>query len=195
MKTSRPTTREVGSNGGATVYEDLQISAGRFNFPGVNDPTWRTYNHGIGGGIAFDVLGFAVNDYIEFDIQTKHAMKLNSILDTHIHFILPNTTNIGDKFQFQLDVVCAGIGEAYSVPSGSPYTAEHTIVANDNINHGYLDIADIPACNTTVSSIYTCRLTRIAASANEYGSEVYVKFIDCHFEMDTLGSLKEGSKV
>lgn len=195
-KTSNPTTREVGAAGNeATVYDDLQVSIGRVSFPGVNDPTFRSYAHGVGGGIAFTVLGFAVGDYVDMDIQTSHSMKLNSVLDVHMHFVLPNTTDIGDRFQFQLDVIAAGIGSAWAVPTGSPFTAEHVIVANDDSEHGYLDIADIPAANTTVSSVYTCRLTRIAATTDEYASEVYVKFVDCHYEKDTLGSLQEVSKV
>ena len=177
-----------------TVFDDNQVSIGRVNFPGVADPTWRRYNHGIGGGIEFDVLGFAVNDFINFDVQTTHSMKLNTILDNHIHFILPNTTNIGDKFQFQLDVIVAGWNVAFAVPAGSPFTAEHTIVANDNTTHRLLEIASIPAANTTVSTIYTCKLTRIAASANEYGSEVYLKYIDCHYQIDQAGSKDEDSK-
>ena len=174
-------------------YDDQQVGISNVN-KGVTAPTDRLYNHGIGGGVTFNVLGFAVNDFIYFDVQTSHSMKLNTILDCHMHFILPNTTNVGDKFQFQLDVIAAGIGGTYAVPTGSPFTAEHTIVAGDNTDHGYLELGDIPASNTTVSTIYTCKLTRIAASANEYGSEVYLKYIDCHYQKDSLGSREEGAK-
>jgi len=121
-------------------------------------------------------------------------MKLNTIIDNHIHFVLPNTTNIGDKWQFQLDVIAAGIDTAWAVPAGSPFTAEHTIVANDNTYHRVLEVADIPASNDTVSTIYKCKLSRIAASANEYGSEVYLEFTDCHCQIDTMGSRQESVK-
>ena len=163
-------------NGDATKWDDIQVSISNIKVPAVNDPTERLYNHGIGGGVTFPVLGFAVNDYIWFDIQTSHSMKLNTALDNHIHFILPNTTNISDKFKFQLDVIAAGLDAVFAVPSGSPFTSEHTIVANDNTHHRLLGIADIPSSNTTVSSVYSCKLTRIAASADEYGSEIYLKF-------------------
>lgn len=184
--------RAVNSN--QIRYEDNQVEMGRVRL-GASAPTWRTYNHGVGGGIAFDVLGFAVNNYIEFNVQSYHKMKLYTILDCHLHFILPNTTDIGDKFQFQLDVINASIDAQYTVPSGSPFTAEHTIVANDNTYHRVLNLADIPPIiNSTVSSIYNCRLTRIAATADEYASEVYVKFIDCHYQVDDRGSQSETSK-
>ena len=180
--------------GDATVFDDNQVNISNIRVPAVNDPTERLYNHGIGGGVTFPVLGFAVNDYIYFDIQTYHSMKLNTILDNHIHFVLPNTTNVGDKFQFQLDVIAAGIGGTWAVPTGSPFTSEHTIVADDNTKHRLMEIADIPASNTTVSSIYSCKMTRIAASGNEYGSEVYMKFNDSHAEKNTIGSNTESAK-
>lgn len=173
------------------VYDDLQVNISNIRVPPANAPTERLYNHGIGGGVTFPVLGFDVGNYIYFDVQTTHSTKLNTILENHIHFILPNTTNIGDKWQFQLDVIAASVDVAYAVPTGSPFTSEHTIVANDNTHHRIMDIADIPAVNSTVSTIYSCVLTRIAASANEYGSEVYLKFNDCHIQKNTLGLRQE----
>ena len=178
-------------HGDATVYDDMQVSLNNIKFPGSDYPNDTLYNMGIGGGVEFPVLGFAVNEYIFFDVQTSHSMELNTVLDDHIHFILPNTTNIGDKFQFQLDVVAAGVNGEFAAPSGSPFTNEYTVQASDNTIHRIFDIANIPASNTTVSTIYKCKLTRISASANEYGSEVYLLFTDCHYKKDMIGSHQE----
>jgi len=120
-------------------------------------------------------------------------MKLNSVLDLHIHYVLPSE-DVGKKIKFQLDVIAAGIHGTWAVPTGSPFTREHTIIAGEATKHNLLDICDIPAVNTTVSSIYTCELTRIAVSSDEYSGEVYVKYIDCHYEKDSLGSASETSK-
>jgi len=183
-------------NGDATTWDDIQVSISNIRVPASNAPTERLYDHGIAGGVTFPVLGFAVDDYIYFDIQTSHSMKLNTVLDNHIHFTLPNTTDIGDLFQFQLDVIAAGIDGQWAAPSGTPFTAEHTVAANDDTYHRLLGIADIPASNTTVSSIYKCKLTRIDASvpASEYASEVYLQFSDSHYEKDTVGSRTEFTK-
>ena len=176
------------------VYDDLQVGISNIRVPASNYPTERLYNHGIGGGVTFPVLGFALNDYLYFDVQTTHGMKLNTIIDNHFHFILPNTTNIGDKWKFQLDVIGASVDVAFAVPTGSPFTAEHTIVANDNTHHRLFELADIPAINSTVSTLYSCVLTRIGATANEYASEVYVKYIDCHYQKNSMGSLTHTTK-
>jgi hypothetical protein len=175
-------------------WDDLQVGINNLKFPGANYPDDTTYAFGIGGGVAFPVLGFAVGEYIFFDVQTSHSMKLSTILDNHIHFILPNTTTIGNKFKFQLDVIGAGVNAQFAVPSGSPYSGEHTVAANDNTHHRILDIGDIAAINTSVSTIYKCKLTRVAASADEYGSDVYLLFTDCHYQKDQIGSRTEYTK-
>ena len=121
-------------------------------------------------------------------------MKLNTILDHHIHFTLPDTTDIGDRFKFQLDVIAAGINAQWAVPTGSPFTSERQVAANDDTYHRFEDVAQIPASNTTVSTLYKCKLSRIAATADEYAGDVYVTFTDCHYEKDTVGSRQETSK-
>jgi len=185
----------VWLNGPGQAYEDLQVNLATAKLPATIAPTWREYNYGIAEGVTFWVLGFAVDDTLDFTVQTQHSMELNTVLSDHIHVILPNTTNIGDKWQFQLDVIAAGRDTVYAVPAGSPFTAEYTIVANDNTTHRLFDLADIPANNDTVSTIYKCKLTRIDAKTDEYGSEVYVDFNDCHFIKDAVGSVNEGSKT
>ena len=177
------------------VYEDLQVSISNIRIPTSSSPTERLYNHGIGAGVTFPVLGFAVNNYLYFDLQTSHSMKLNTVLDCHIHFMTPTDGSATpDRFRFQLDVIAAGINGNWAVPAGSPFTAEHIIAADYTNLHKLHELGDIPSANTTVSSIYSCKLKRIAATINEYGAEVYVKFIDSHYQKDTMGSRQEAVK-
>ena len=177
------------------VYDDLQGGISNIFIPPANAPTYRFYDHGIGGGVTFPVLGFAVNDHLYFDVQTSHRMKLNTVLDNHIHFMTPTDGSATpDRFQFQLDVITAPIGGNWTAPTGTPFTAEHIITADYTNSHEFFDIASIPASNSSLSTIYKCELTRIAASQDEYGGEVYVEFIDCHYQVNTMGSRQENSK-
>ena len=120
-------------------------------------------------------------------------MALSSVIDNHIHFCTP-TDGTGDRFKFQLDVIAAPIDGTWAVPTGSPFSAEHTIAADYSTLHKLFDIADIPAVNTTVSTMYKCKLTRIAADADEYAGEVYVDFFDGHYQRDTNGSETQSTK-
>ena len=148
-------------------WNDLDVALSSARRPAVNAPTWRNYDFEIVGGVAYEVLGFGVNDYIEFTVQTSHAMKLSTILDNHIHWSISGD-DADDRFQFQLDVIAAAIDVAFAVPTGSPFTMEKVLVGNETGKHNYLDLAEIPAFNTTVSSLALCRLTRIAATQDEY---------------------------
>jgi len=180
-------------NGDATVYEDLQVSISNVRIPPSNAPTWRQYDHGIVGGVTFPVLGFALNELVYFDVQTSHSMKLQTILDNHVHFMTP-TDGTGDNFKFQLDVIAAPINGSWAAPTGTPFTVQYAITGDYTNAHKIFEMADIPAVNTTVSTLYKCKLTRIAASADEYASEVYVEFTDCHYKKDTIGSRLENAK-
>ena len=179
-----------------TVYDDLQVSMSNIK-KGSTAPTDCLYNYGIAGGVTFNALGFAVGDFIFFDLQTTHSMKLSTILDHHIHFTLPQANDpadIGDRFQFQLDVIVAAIDGTWTVSAGSPFTSEYVVALDDEKKHRYFDLASIPAFNTSVSSIAKCKLTRIAASTDEYGSDVYLQFTDSHIEKDCLGSSEENAR-
>jgi len=175
------------------AYDDMQVEISLAKVPASNAPTWTTYSFGIGGGIAFAVLGFGVGEYLDFYIQTSHSMEINSILDNHIHWTVP-TNDTGKKFKFQLDVIAAGVNEAFAVPTGSPFSGEHTLDGTESGKHKLMELAEIPGVNSTVSSIYVCRLTRIAASSNEYGGSVYVLFDDSHYVKDSVGSITEYTK-
>lgn len=192
--TSRPSSRDVGVAGSSQiVFDDLQVSLSAAKTPPASAPTWRTYDFGLGGP-AFSVLGFAIGDYIDFYMQTSHAMKLQSTLDNHLHGTLPSN-DAGKRIQLQLDVIAAGIGDQFAAVAGSPFTKEMLLAGTEANKHNYIEIADIPGVNTTVSSVYLCRLTRIAASADDYPLEVYLIYNDSHYQLDTVGSLQCDSKV
>lgn len=110
------------------AWDDMQVTITTARVPASSAPSWTTYNFGIGGGVAFAVLGFGVNEYLDFYIQTSHSMELNSILDNHIHWTVPSNS-AGAKFKFKLDVIAAGVDAAFAVPAGSPYSAEVTLGA------------------------------------------------------------------
>jgi hypothetical protein len=161
--------------------------------PTSSAPSWTTYDFGIGGGIAFAVLGFSIDEYLDLYVQTTHAVKLNTIIENHIHWTIPSD-DTGKNIKFKIDVVAAGIGVDFAVPAGSPYSKEYTLTGVEAARHNYLEIGDIAAFNSTVSSVAVVRLTRVAASTDDYGADVYVLFNDSHVIQDTLGSITETSK-
>ena len=188
------TTTQVRGRQLKQGWDDLQGEVSQGRVPASNFPSWTTWNYGIGGGITFAVLGFGVDEYLDFFYQSSHSMELLTALSDHIHWSVPSN-DAGKKFKFQLDVIAAGVDEAFAVTAGSPYTVETTLGAAESGWHRLAEFSsDIPGVNTTVSTLYVCRLKRIAASSAEYGSDIYVIYHDAHYIKDQIGSEGEYAK-
>ena len=171
------------------TWDDMRVDLATAKTPPANAPTWRLYDFGITGGIQYYVQGFAVNDTLDFKIQTSHSMQLNTFFRDHLHGILP-TSDVGKRINWQLDAIVAGVYEDFSVVAGSPFTAEEILTGGENKRHNLFDVADLPG-NTTLSTVFMCKLTRIASTVDEYPGEAYLMFNDGHYIKDKNGSMQE----
>ena len=190
-RTSHPSTREIGPAGNVATYDDMQGSLSTAKLPAVNTPTWEDITQ---DGFTYKTLAFDTNDYVDVYIQTSHSITLNQTIDYHIHWMLANEDS-GDEFRFQITGVAAGIGDSFT-SIGTIQSDDVVLTGSDTGKHHYLDIGEIPALNTTVSSAYIIRLTRIApADGTDSAELIYVLFGDGHPLSDTLGSLSETSKI
>ena len=176
-------------------WDDNQVSLSSARLHPTSTPSWEpNYDWGVSGGVEYPVLAFDIGHKLFFSLQTTHSMLLKSWMDNHIHGTLPSN-DAGKKIKWQLDVLAAGIGDAWAVPDGSPYTKEITLQGDEAHKHNMIELSFIPPVNTTVSSIYHFQLTRIAASSDDYGSDVYLIFNDSHFQLSDNGSYFEGGKL
>ena len=173
-------------DGGQAVnigWDDIQGNLATSRKLTGSEPTDRMYDYGISGGVEFAALGFDVGDTSFMTVQTPHAMKLSSILEQHFHYTIP-TDGTGKKFKFQLDVIVAGVFGAWVKPTSSPFTVEVNMTEDLSTKHSLAEFGTIEALNTTVSSLYKLKISRIAASADEYSGEVYMEFLDGHMMVD-----------
>ena len=174
-------------------WDDIQTNIAGAKLSPTVTPTWRAHAYGIISGVEFQVIGMDVNDEVFFTIQTFHAMKLLSELETHLHYAVP-TDGATKKFKFQLDVIAARVNGTWTVLAGSPFTSETLMSSDLSTKHNLHELGTFPAVNDTVSTIYNCKLKRIAATDNEYGGEIYVEYIDGHYQRDRDGSETEYTK-
>ena len=182
--------RVIGKSGAGIVYNDLLGNPSTAKLPAVNDPAWTDITL---DGFTLKALAFQTNDYYDIIYQTHHGVALNATLENHIHWTIASDDN-GDEFQFQISGVVAAIGGTFDAIT--PLKSGDVVLNNNAGKHNYLSIGDIPAFNSTVSSLAMLRLTRIAPDDGDDTSElIYVLFNDCHAQLDTLGSLQESSKI
>lgn len=182
--------RALGIPGGSIVYNDLLGNITGAKLPAVNFPVWTDITL---DGFTFKLPAFSVGDTFDIYYQTHHGVALNTILENHIHWTLA-TDDDGDEIRFQIEGVGAGIGDVFQ--HFGPLDSGDIVLSGNAGRHNYLDINDIPAINTTVSSVFVIRLTRIAVNdGNDSAELVYVWFNDSHAKLDTLGSIAEASKT
>ena len=141
-------------------WDDIQTSLVGAKLSPSASPSWRSWDYGVTSGMEFQVLGMDVGNEIYFTVQSFHAMKILSELEMHLHYTTP-TNGSGKKFKFQLDVVAAGVNGVWEALVGSPFTSELLMTADFSSTHKIHDLGEIPAVNTTVSTLYKCRLKRI----------------------------------
>lgn len=170
-------------------YNDLQLNVMNAFIPVANAPTWRDFNYGISGGVTFPALGFELNEYVQYVIQTEHSVKILSDCQIHCHFTIPSAAPDTRYIAFQTDVIVGDVSGAYTVASGSPFISEIAIEPSAYGRHNVMGLATLNKENEKISTIIMVRLTRVSASSGpNYSGEVYLNFVDTHVQLDSVGS-------
>lgn len=172
-------------NGSATVWNDIYTSLlGKRLFSTVGTVDYDYADNAI----VFSPNGSIsdLNDVVNFSIQFPHSIKTNSVLDLHVHWVQTDAT---DR-QFTVKYRIQSNGEVTA-------TAWTTTVVSTNANNVFsyvsgnlnqiTDLLDIDVSSASLSSVIEFQFTRTDAVAGD----LQVKFVDCHYEMDTLGSRQE----
>ena len=186
-RTSKISPNEIGSPGGDYNWNDMLGAISAARVPASSAPSWTNITL---DGFTTQALAFSVGDYIDLFVQTSHGAKLNELIENHIHWTLASD-DAGDEIQFQLTGVGAGVNDDF-VSIGTLKSGDYTLVGNEAGRHNLLELGDIPAINTTVSTVFILRLTRIAVDDGaDSAEEVYVLFNDSHMKFDQSGSRQE----
>lgn len=168
-------------------FDDVQGSLNSARV-GASAPTTGTLTV---GGVDFQVPAWSVNNTGTLIVQTSHRVALYSVLEEHIHYA-PESDGTGDRFQLQFDVAVAGKDGTFTIVAGSPFTVEHTFATDESGDHNYLDCCIVPGLNTTVSTLYLIKITRIAATVDEYAGDIFLFYADGHIMHDQVrGSRQE----
>lgn len=184
-----PFYNQVESRSPDYEYVDLQLNVMNAFIPVANAPTWRQFNYGVSGGVTFPALGFNINEYVQYVIQTEHSVKILSDIQIHCHFTIPSAAPDTRYIAFQTDVIVADVFGNYTVASGSPFTYEIAVEPSAYGRHNVMHLATLNKENEKISTIAMVNLKRIAASSGtDYSGEVYLNFVDAHVQLDSVGS-------
>lgn len=176
--------------GDATVFDDVSCN---LLVGGATTPTATIYNGGVLR--AYEYVGSSVLTRDQNGmIQLPHSYKEGSNVTVHVHLYIPNDVT-GGTIKMSCTYTWANINSTSAI---SETTITGTVIrtAGQGIsNNAILSFPAITGTGKTISSIIAFRLLRDAGDASDtFGSSVWVKSIDAHFEKDTEGSRTETTK-
>lgn len=178
-------------NGGATVWDDSMTPAF-----GARTAAADLALQLLTGGIY--APRYDLNDEVFQCVQFPHSIKTSGTVTIKAHVHLVNQNSIGAtgyNVAFDLEYVWGNIG---SVLSGSSQSDKRVSFQNTAaLTHKMLVFDDVVAGagQGGISSLFFCRLKRVAAGAEAYNTnDIFYGGFDIHFEKDTVGSREPASK-
>lgn len=179
----------------ATVWDDMRVVPGAFDFAGVADPALEPWQPGAAGA-TFQVFEFAVDDEAFVSVQVPHGYVAGTDLKPHIHWTPgPNgNEESGAAVGWKIDYSIAGVGEAFPV-SGTVDLSD-TVTGTDDL-HEVTQSGTISGTGIAESDIIMMRVYRSDTGADDTwagivsGSLPLFLEIDIHYQLNKLGSAEE----
>lgn len=167
-----------------TVWDDLRAPATGINPVGSPSPATPSTTDGS--------LVFSKGNVCIAWFQLPHAWKEGTDIILHIHWS-KSTTNAG-VCNWQMKYKWFNIG---SVDPGFSVLAKGTeMVPNSNVanKHALLEWADLSGAGKTISSMVCVYVQRVNDGDDTFTGDGLLYEIDCHYQIDTLGSNEEYMK-
>lgn len=177
-------------HGSYTVYEDLRIDA--LSTPtGPDEPALTT-------GFAGSALlwqrmfqGSVRDDKIYFNIQLPHAWKEGGEFELHIHTAPWTSPAANDTAVWQLNYSWQNIDGTFAAPT--TVVVKQPLGGSAQWQHKLVELVEFNSGGKTLSSVLACSIFRLANSSasDNYTGGMTILYIDCHYEVDGLGSSEE----
>lgn len=185
-------------HGDATVWDDLRITPGSFDRPGIADPAYVIY-YPNGGGLGTYLPEFAIDDFASFTVQMPHGYKAGSNLSVHLHWTPRDRGNeeSGKTVGWKVDYSWANIDGTF----GDMQTADLSD-ACDGTDHKHQMTPQVAITGTSkaISSMLLCNIRRSDTGTDDTwvsttsGQLPLLLEVDFHYEIDTVGSRSISSK-
>jgi hypothetical protein len=184
--------------GTATVWDDLRVTPGSFDRPGVADPDIVAYDVN-GGGVSTYLYEFAKNDVASFVVQLPHSYMQGEDISVHIHWTpgaRGNEEN-GATVGWKVDYSWANIGGNF----GTMATADLSD-ACDGTDHKHQMTPEVTITGSgkNISSMLICNVKRTDTGDDDTwasttsGQLPMILEIDFHYPINTLGSKTSSAK-
>jgi hypothetical protein len=180
------------------VYDDLRITPGSFDRPGVSDPDIVAYNVGASGTNIY-LWEFAKNDIASFTAQLPHSYKQGEDISVHVHWTPGSRGNEenGNTVGWKLDYSWANINDVFVTVT----TADLSDACNGtDHSHQMTPEVTISGTDKNISSMLLCNIKRTDTGTDDTwvgtasGQLPLLLEIDFHYPIDTIGSREISAK-
>lgn len=180
------------------VWDDLRITPGSFDRPGVADPSIVAVTPG-GGAITSYLYQFAVNNLASFTVQLPHSYKAGENIYAHVHWT-PGANGVsesGSTVGWKLDYSWASINNVFP----TMLTADLSDTCNGiDWRHEMSPEVALTGTSKGISSMLICNIKRTDTGGDDTwagtssGDLPLLLEIDFHFPIDTMGSRQISAK-
>lgn len=174
------------------VWDDLRITPGSFDRPGISDPVYVAY-YPNGGGLGVYLPEFAKDDFASFTIQIPHSYKQGANIFVHAHWTPGDNGNEenGATVGWKVDYSWANINGNF----GDMQTANLSD-ACDGTDHKHQMTPEVEITGTDkhISSMLMCNIRRSDTGTDDTwagtasGALPLLLEVDFHVPLETLGS-------
>jgi len=188
----------VGS--GLDAWDDMRITPGSFDRPGIADPDYVIY-YPNGGGLGVYLPEFAKNDFASFTIQLPHSYKQGEDIYVHLHWT-PGSRGVaenGKTVGWKIDYSWANINGTFS----DMQTVDLSD-ACDGTDHKHQMTSDVlltgAGSGKNISSMLICNIRRSDTGTDDTwvstssGQLPLLLEVDFHYPLDTAGSTTHTTK-
>lgn len=183
---------------GTVVWDDMRVTSGSFDRPGVSDPAMVSYDVN-GGGVVTYLWEFKKGDVASFTVQLPHKYKTGTDIYAHVHWTpggrgsTEGTATVGWKIQYSWANIEGAFGTMATLDLSD---------ACQSTNHQHLmtPAVVISGTNKDISSMLLCNVLRTDTGTDDTwastttGQLPMLLEIDFHYQIDTIGSRQQSSK-
>jgi len=171
-------------HGAATVWDDANVGVFNLRGPSATLPTEVELVDEAAGNTGIYSWGFDPVNHVHGSMEFPHSYKSGTDIVPHVHWYGVAAPTGTDKVKWQLTYTVARGGATLDVAT--------TIVIEIDYSTQYewmrSDFPAIVGTNFLMGDQFIFRLSRIAASVDEYAGKAITASFGFHFEKDTVGS-------
>ena len=171
---------------GEGVWDDLQFAVQLANPVGLaSDPSVSTDD----GTLLFS---HTIDNVIFVTAQIPHRWKEQSAIVPHIHW--SKTTSDSGNVAWLCEYQAANVGSVFAGSWTELATVTSTVAGTPDTNtadkHLISSFGNLDMTGLNISAFIKFRITRVATAVEDtYGADAKVLGFDCHYRIDTNGSL------